>query len=518
MLVSKKHKAVVLNVRDPAKIFATIPTAKPLDWKGHQLVAVPYKLDETKVLRNLGAPVPSPINYLYDWSGEYKPFDHQRETAAFCTLHERGYILNDIGTGKTLSALWAADYLMQLGVLRRVLILSPLSTLERVWGNEIFTHLPHRTYAVLHGTAEKRKRLLKAGFDFYIINHEGFRIIADEFREDTDLLIIDELARYRNAAPTLFKPLKKVLDANHWVWGMTGSPTPESPSDAWAQCQLVTPGTVPKYFTSFKNMVMQQVSQFKWIPRPEAAQIVHDAMQPAIRFKREECLDLPPCTYQEREAPMSAEQKRHYKEMTDKLFTEVKGGGITAVNEGVKAMKLVQAACGVFYGDDGGALEVDCKARIEVVKECIEEAGQKVIVFVPFTATLKMLERELSKHWTVAVVNGDVGTGERNRIFTAFQGQPDPHVLVAHPGCMSHGLTLTEANTIVWYAPINSHETYEQANGRITRAGQKYSANVIHIEGSEIERRIYKRLKEKGKMQGILLDMAKEATERRLST
>jgi SNF2 family DNA or RNA helicase len=72
---------------------------------------------------------------------------------------------------------------------------------------------------------------------------------------------------------------------------------------------------------------------------------------------------------------------------------------------------------------------------------------------------------------------------------------------------MSHGLTLTEASTIIWYAPVSSNDTYEQANGRITRAGQKYTANIIHLAGSAVERKTYKRLEQRQTTQGVLLDM-----------
>jgi SNF2 family DNA or RNA helicase len=83
-------------------------------------------------------------------------------------------------------------------------------------------------------------------------------------------------------------------------------------------------------------------------------------------------------------------------------------------------------------------------------------------------------------------------------------------VLVAQPAAMSHGLTLTAASTIVWYAPVTSHDVYQQANARITRPGQKLTQFIVHLEGTEVERRIYKRLQGKEKMQGLLLETVKE--------
>jgi SNF2 family DNA or RNA helicase len=212
---------------------------------------------------------------------------------------------------------------------------------------------------------------------------------------------------------------------------------------------------------------------------------------------------------------LTAEQKKHYQQMLRHFVTEAaQEGTITAVNEAVKIQKLVQIACGVAYGDDGQNIQLDCTPRINLVKEVIEEAGEKVIVFVPLTGTLHMLEKELSKHWTVGVVNGEVSANKRNVIFHDFQNNKDPHVLIAHPATMAHGLTLTSASTIIWYGPINSNETYVQANGRIERIGKTHVSNVVHIEGTELEHKMYERLKNKQKLQGLLLDLIQQQTQR----
>jgi SNF2 family DNA or RNA helicase len=187
-------------------------------------------------------------------------------------------------------------------------------------------------------------------------------------------------------------------------------------------------------------------------------------------------------------------------------------GTITAVNEAVKMQKLVQIACGVAYDDDGTNVELECAPRVNLVKELIEEAGEKVIVFVPLTGTLEMLERELSKHWTVGVVNGSVSSSKRNAIFHNFQNESDPHVLIAHPATMAHGLTLTSASTVIWYGPVTSNEQYVQANGRIERIGKRHVSNVIHIEATELEHKMYSRLMNKQKLQGLLLDLIQQET------
>ena len=177
----------------------------------------------------------------------------------------------------------------------------------------------------------------------------------------------------------------------------------------------------------------------------------------------------------------------------------------------VKAGKLIQCACGVVYDNEGKPREVNAKPRIDAVREIIAQTEHKVIVFVPFRAPLEMLYRELTKAGlTCAVVHGGVSKGKRDTIFAEFQMMHDPRVLLADAGTMAHGLTLTEAATVVWYGPEWSNNIYTQANGRITRAGQKNNQHIIHITGTSIENRIYAKLEERGIMQGLLLDMVQK--------
>lgn len=298
---------------------------------------------------------------------------------------------------------------------------------------------------------------------------------------------------------------------------MTGTPTPNDPTDAWALAKLVNSPFCTKTFTSFREQVMMKIGQWKFVPRPESVEIVKHILQPAVRYTRDECFDLPDTIVQTRKVELTPDQKKHYQQMLRHFVVEmakerVTGGTITAVNEAVKIQKLVQIACGVAYGDEGQNIEIDATPRINVVKEVIEEAGEKVIVFVPLTGTLRMLERELAKHWTVGVVNGEVSAGQRNQIFQDFQHAKDPRVLIAHPATMAHGLTLTSASTVIWYGPITSNEQYVQANGRIERIGKKHVSNVIHIEATDLEYKMYERLKNKQKLQGLLLDLIQQQT------
>lgn len=818
-LIITDKKQILLRDDHPTRITTLIPSARIIDYKGIELVVVPHELDEVRVLNNMGYGISSPVSHYYSWAGRYTPFYAQLETVDKLTLNTRMFVLNSMGLGKTLSALWAYDYLRKQGLVKRMLVVTPLSTMERVWADEVFNHFPHLETTVLYGSAARRVAQLEYLADIYIINHDGIKVpeIKNALmkRDDIDIVIIDELASFRNANTDRWKSLRKLLDGRKYVWGMTGTPIPNRPTDAWAQCRLIAPSRVPPYFGRFREMVERKVSMFKWVPRDNALEIVREAMQPAVLFNLADIpeAELPPTIHMTRHVEMSAEQLKAYKQMMTTLVAEAKSGQLMAVNEAVKASKLVQVACiarntevlvdigwvmiqnvtcddlvwdgiewvrhdgvilkgvrpvvdcggvymtpdhlaltsrgwqtaevinharekssefgwpevripdsvapswyrcisrgvmgmflrlrrkhncesteptrqsfmalrvpegcprhdkkrtlqymvgyeakvceqikhcmerlwrtwynsvcrmgklihkvlggyegwihqeldpgsnrqqprilktklpmgnyaatveqhasydnasdssrrdvtsrhseilrnrpqntaqschtkrvvgreggdkahtetevydivncgprnrfvvrgtggelrivhncGVGYNQQGECVYFDGQGRIDVLKEVIEESAGKVIVFVPLTGALEMVAAELRKTWHVEVVNGEVGKTERDRIFGEFMRPGRSHVLVAHPGCMAHGLSLVEANTIIWYIPSMNHETYVQANGRITRPGQKRNTLIMHLEGSEIERRMYKRLQGKSSMQNLLLDMIK---------
>jgi SNF2 family DNA or RNA helicase len=510
------HDHLVAPLAGASRLF---PDARTSVVDGQEWVAVPHTLDACRIMQNLGIRCPSPIRSQYDWPGRYKPMAHQITTAEFLTLHRRGFLLSGMGTGKSISTLWAADYLIEAGAVQRAIIVAPLSTLERVWGDEIFLSFPRRSFVVLYGDRAKRRALAREDHHFYIINPDGIHAVADILsrREDIDLVIIDEVAEYRNAQTEKWKRLNALLTPTRRAWGLTGAPTPQAPTDAYAQVKLLRPEAVANLsFTRFRMATMMQFGTYQWTEKPDAQEQVFNLMQPAIRFRKSDVIDLPPTTTQERECALSPEQRRHYVKLVKESVTEIQGTAVTAVNAGVLLGKLVQAATGVVYGQDGAFLRIDAGPRLSVVEEVIEESEGKVIVFVPLTGALQMLAEHLSRRWTVDVVDGSVSKTRRDLIFQSFQKDTNPHVLIAHPRTMAHGLNLTAATTIVWYAPYASHAVYEQACERVARPGQTRSTAVVHISGTPVERKIYKALRDRKQMQAVLLDMVEVDTRKLL--
>ncbi len=516
--IAKDHKCVVLRPEDTRAITTVIPSAKPFKFRGVDLVAVPHQPDETMVLNQIGYNIPPPMNIYYPYACRFTPFDAQKDTAQFASMHRRCFILNSMGLGKTITALWATDYLRNIGQVHRTLIVCPISVMERTWADEIFRSFTKLKAHVLYGTREKRLKLLAEPADIYIINTDAVGIIKDALadRPDIDHIIIDEVALFRNATSVRWKALNTVCnrqcEGKRRVWGMTGSPTPNCPTDAYGQIRLVNPNALPKEgktFTWFRGLTMLQISQYKWLPKTDATETISKYMTPAIRYELKDVVELPPQVVVQRTASLSAEQKKAYKQMYQHLQMEIAEGTCTAANEAIKASKLLQICSGVAYGEGGTELAMDAKDRLNVVEEVVDESEGKTIVFVGFSAALSKVADHLRKNHTVEIVDGDTPKTERDRIFYSFQNDKEPQVIVANPSTMSHGLTLTAATTIVWYTPVWSNEVYQQACARIFRTGQTRSTVIVQIVSSALESHVYNRLDEKQGVQGALLDLVK---------
>ena len=508
MWFDAQRQVVVYDTPGDDRIISSVPNAVRLH---NGYVAAPSTLYNLQLLRHLGYPTPQPMDSTYDWPGRHKPFNAQRVTANFLCVHPRAFVLSDMGTGKTLASLWASDFVMRCNPGMRWLIVAPLSTLERVWADEIFRNfLGRRKAVVLHGSAQKRRELLQTDVDYYIVNYDGLEVLQKELALRTDIrgAIVDEASAYRNRTTTRHHIGRKLLASRDYIWMMSGTPVPNGPTDAYGIAKLVN-NCFGESWASYHDRTMQKVSQFKWVPKQGAHEQAYKLMQPAVRFAISDCVDLPPCTVQARDVELSPDQNKAFKEMKQTLQIMASKGPITAANEAVLRLKLLQIACGAIYGPDREIHHVSAAPRLKVLREIMEQCREKIIVFAPFTSVVSMLSKELRKDYSVEVINGEVSAKQRNEIFSAFMGAVHPRVLVADPGTMSHGLTLTAASTIVWYAPTDRTEIYLQANKRIDRPGQTKATTIVQLAATAIEREIYKRLEGNESMQGLVLALAK---------
>lgn len=519
--VYPQKKALVLRTRDPQKYLRVLEQTQDL---GDGVIACKHTLRNFFLARNCGANLKGfePIRYYYDYPkirGIDGPMLHQFDTTAFLSTHMRGFDLSEMATGKTASALWAAEYLLQQGVIKKVLILSTLSTLNQVWDEHIFNMLPHRTRVILHGSKITRIKLLKQEVDFYIINHDGIKVIKDWLViANFDLIIVDEGSRFSDTTTDRYAALVSLIPAKAWVWWLTGTPAAQSPVQAWGQARIINPTEVSKkykFITYWRDAVMikHPHKTHSYIPAPGALDEVYEIMQPAIRFKKSDVIDLPPVVYINRECRLTQEQKEAYNKIKkEAVMIHASGVKITAVNAAVIIGKLRQILCGIVKGEENAVVEFDAAPRLELLCEVFNESQSKCIVFVPYTAVLRKVVSYIEQvcGLSVAVIDGGVTGAARGAILTRFQNEENPQVIVANPEAAAHGLNLTAADTVIWYAPIYSAETYLQANERINRPGQKLSMRIVHIMANSLEKKLYDVLRSKQADHESLLKLYEE--------
>lgn len=482
--------------------------------RGDKLV-LPHTPSTTIVLRMMGYEVPASIRTTYDWCGG-RPFDIQVRTCELLTENPRSYALNSMGTGKTRCALWSFDYLQKLGHVSKALIVCPLSTMTFTWGHEIMKATPHLRWSVLYGTADKRRALLDdKAIDVYIINHDGVKILAKELiqRIDIDVIVLDELAVYRNNTKRT-RTIQKICNAKPVVWGMTGSPMPNAVTDVYQEIKCVTPAAVPRHFGPFRDELMYRVSQFKWVNKPGAIAKAFAYFQPACRYTLDDITELPPAYVPPPQmTAMDGTQQKIYTDIRKFASAMVMNKEINAMNAGVVMGKLLQISCGWLYDGKHVAHEIGGDARLHALYDIIDGAAGKTIVFVNYIHALNGVVSFLKlKGLTPHKVDGTVGHQQRTAIFNTFQNTDDRSPLVVYPKCISHGLTLTAADTAVWFGPPLSAETYDQCNARIRRVGQTRRQLFVHLCSTPIEKRVYNLLTSRLLQQDSFLRLLEDAS------
>ena len=508
------NKAVVIRTRNLSQ-FSIIPKHIAIPIPGGHEVYVNWALDEMRVLKNMGFKVPSPIERKYEWPGRYKPMAHQKTTAGFLTLHRRAFCFNDPGTAKTMSALWAADYLIKRKEIRRVLIICPLSIMHSAWMGDISNSIIHRSAIVAHhAQASRRIEMIQGDYEFVIINYDGLNLVADEIKADGrfDLVIVDEANAYASPTTRRWKSLAKIINPHTFLWMMTGTPAAQSPVNAYGLAKLVNPSGVPNYLTSWRDQVMVKISMFKWAPKAEAKDKVFNALQPAIRFTKDQCLDLPPVLKTTREVAMTPQQAKYYRKIKDDMLVIAAGQTISAVNKAAVVNKLLQVSCGAVYSEDGEVVEFDATPRMNLLLEILQETSRKVIIFAMFRSSIDLIHEFLNKHGhATEVIDGRVTASKRGDIISRFQFKEDPRILVMQPQATAHGITLTAADTIIFFGPLMSVELYTQAIARADRKGQvAEKVTVIHIQSSPIEKKMFEAMDRRVEDHALLTQMFDE--------
>lgn len=472
---------------------------------------VPWTEQATVALRRLGWAVPAPIRVFYDWNG-HRPFAHQKEIAAFCTLTPAGFVLADPGLGKTAAVLWAFDWLKRQGVADVMVVVAPLSVLS-VWTNECAQWTPERRAVLVHGTRKKREQVLARPADIYVVNPDGVVVIGEslqaKLRDKRWVLVLDETTYYRNPTSDRRRAVRSLVRAcpPAWMWGLTGTPLPERLEDAFGQVDLFYPGKAGRSLTAFRMRYLVKVGLFNWVPRPGAVDEVAALFDPAVRYARADCLDLPPTMTRSVTVPMGAKQQKVYMALVKHMRANIDNiRSTSAANAAVLLGKLLQVSAGWVKVQDGSAVQLDNQAQIEWVVDYVKANARKVLIANMFRAGVTGWCTALrAAGIEAAELSGSTPAAERAAIIRRFQTDPTLRVIVLQPQAAAHGITLTEADSVIWTSAPFSNELYTQTNARIVRPGQTARTAIVHLITAPVERTVFNAVIRKQKLQEALL-------------
>lgn len=532
----------------PSVAVPHVPTAphaeiggRTVESHGRQFDVYPSSLESTREVWLRGVWVPGPIQNPREFSWpavdrNFTPMDHQVKTADFVTVYPRAFVLNRPGTGKTASAIWAAEYLIKKRLITKVVVICPKSCMEDVWLEELRTLNPLRRVAVCHGS--NKRNALEGNFEYVITNHdqtkfEPFKSEAPKWQETEKLLVIvDEATAYKNYRSARTKGLQRLTNRldKTWLWMMTGTPHPKDPTDIYGMCKVLNPASVPNTFPMWRDRVMYKVSEYKYKPRADAGVHIRRAMWPAICFKAEDVLELPPrheygfganvvegSTMEERGIQLSPQQEDLIDQLKKKAVAEIaelsaqgKRANIVAVHAGALRTKLFQIAQGVVLDEAGVARSVDWTPRFDDLLDLLARRKKKFLLFSHYKPVLNRLHSALNQNGLpCGLINGGTAQGKRKTILAGFRNDPSVAGLVAQPGTMAHGITLTQGDTVVWWGPPNNPEYWDQGNHRVYRKGQEDPVHIWAQAACKEEADYFKVIIERGDLEQATLDMFK---------
>lgn len=491
----------------------------------------PWNMPACKILGNMGYDILPAVPFVKTndrlVEGKYKPMQHQLLTAAFMMLHPRGFILSEPRLGKSGSTVLAVDYMQRQGLITGgVLIITTLTTIHGVWKDSITAAIPRALVQVVHG--KTRKQSLEKVADFYITNYESCRLNEADFlrairEKRIGAVVIDELTHVGNSTSKRHKAIYNICNKSGvpYVWGLTGSPA-DNPEMVFGMCKCVNPSNLPcQTKTGWLELTTYRYGPEPYMVKPSATapQVIHKAMQPAIRFVKKDILDLPPVTTQVRPCELSKEQARYRSDLKAAAIALLESGEvITAANGGVLMNKLMQVAMGCVKDENGKVHELDHKARTDTILEAIAETDRKVVIFCGYIAGIDMLVREVrAAGISCDKVDGSVTGMKRSKILADFQNGASPRVLVCHPTTTAMGVELSAADTMIFNGvPLTGGFVYAQSIERLSSNKQTAgNINIIHVVATPEERKALEHLQSGydlgQKIAGMFEDFAKNA-------
>ena len=416
---------------------------------------------------------------------------YQEKAIDFVISHREAALFLQMGLGKSVITLTAIQELIDTIEVSKVLVVAPKKVAESTWVQEAasWEHLRDLLVISVHGSKERRQRLLNTPGDIYVVGRD---IIASTLEYCAskgicfDMLVIDEMTSFKNSAAKRFRALRKMRPMFDRVVGLTGTPTPNGLKDLWAQMYLVDMGkslgrSKTRYIETFFNPVKHNNIIIKCPPKHGAVEEIAALIsRHALTMKSAEYLDMPKIIYKDVRVALSESDSKTYRSLEyDGLLSlgKEEDDKIIAANAAALSNKLCQFANGAVYNEEHLAVEFHDE-KLDALSELLEEAhesGEHVLVFYQYKHDVARIVRANAKTGLrMAVYNGDTELREWNA------GNID--VLLTHPASTAYGLNMQHGGRIIiWFGTGWNAEYYEQGNARLHRQGQKMSVVVYNL-------------------------------------
>jgi SNF2 family DNA or RNA helicase len=478
------------------------------------------ELDEYETEISIGQAVKSGGQPPVDYKFKLPPFKHQVLGWQYMHAMKTPALFGDCGTGKTFIAATFIDSLLKRGEKWVALVVCPVNLIKHVWEADIakFTDLTCTGLREEHSKPAERERRRLARFakdvDVYIVNPESLRpqktkeklvhnLLKRKIKEGAKIiLVIDESSRMKTRTSATFKAVKRIRAYAERCIIMTGTPSPNGVLDLWPQFSILDDGmTLQPSFTDFRHdtchriqlkgmtwldpRTKQKRTMEKWSPKKGMGIQVYRKIEPRmIRFRTEDCIDLPPKRFIQRDIEMTSEQHQIYDDMETALFAELEGGdSVTARVAATKLMKLREITGGFVISDLGQETQIGkTTPKMEELDELLaqsvaprmgdSEAPIKAIIWANYRWECNTLVARYKKQYGARGLFGGISTARRDEAIDLFHSDPDTRLLVCHPASAGHGLTLVEANYVFYYSLSYNFEEFYQSFRRVTRPGQ----------------------------------------------
>lgn len=462
------------------------------------------------------------MNYRF----KTKPYDHQLKALRDSWAKEHYAYFMEMGTGKSKVLIDNIALLYDNGAINGALIIAPKGVYRNWYKNEIPTHLPDHIYrdvACWSSTPNKQDRMDREALDevngnlkIFLMNIEAFatdrgRAEAAVFlNSHRAMMAIDESTTIKNPKAKRTKAVIRLRPLARFRRILTGSPVTKAPEDLYAQCEFLT--DEPLGFSSYYSFqarycIMKRInltgahSFNKVIGYHHLEELKTKMDDFAYRVTKDECLDLPDKVYVRREIEMTKEQSKAYNTMKEFALAEINNQLITAAGVLAQIVKLHQVCCGHVLDENGNVQEVK-NNRLQSLLDTLEECHGKIIIWAVYRHDIQTITTAIEKLFgqeSVASFYGDTPDQERQEIVSRFMDTESPlRFFVANPATGGYGLTLTVANTVIYYSNSYDLEKRLQSEDRAHRIGQKHNVTYIDFMIPEtVDERIVKALRNK---------------------